>query len=205
MIHMHNVGMEASYPSARLLQFTLVKWLMDNIIMCVWGGVRASITWPIYLGQQQRGIEESPPPILCCLSLVTPTLDLSYHPPAFLIPPPHSELTPGQAQNKACLFGKQKSPCISVADLIRLGSFSFFLSSFYPFLPSSSLPPSQHSLCVFFPLSTITHPLTATSVLINIRATVIYIAKGISGRVRGKVRYEESTILHATSEETMGT
>lgn len=38
MIHMHNVGMEASYPSAGLFQFSLVKWLMDNIIMCVWGG-----------------------------------------------------------------------------------------------------------------------------------------------------------------------
>lgn len=172
MIHTHNVGMEASHPSARLFQFTLVKWLMDNIIMCVWGGVRASITWPIYLGQQQRGIEDRvapliPPAMLSESSDPHPQLELS----SPCIPYPSTSLwtdpRPGPEQGLPLRETKQ-SLCISGwLDQIReLQLLSVLILSLPPrilplllstplpafslfFFPSPLLPtPSQPPLCL---------------------------------------------------------
>lgn len=136
-----------------------------------------NIAWPIYLGQQQKGTpslnEPSTPQYLqCCLSLATITIQFCLSTPLISSPSaPHPTLTPRPGSGPGLPLPGQKSLCVSVVYLIRLGSFGLLVSSFYPFYPSHLLFPIPSS---FFPSQPLSTTPTTIAKLISIRATVIY-------------------------------
>lgn len=108
-----------------------------------------NIAWSIYLGQQQKGSlrfnKLGPPSFLsdlqCCLSLTIIAIQFCLSIPPISTPSaPHPLLTPGPGSGPDLHIQGQKSLCVSVAYLIRLGSFGLLASLFYPCYPLSSYP-----------------------------------------------------------------
>lgn len=123
-------------------------------------------------GDSEGTLTPSPQYLQCCLSLVTITIQFCLSTPLISsLSAPHPTLTPGPGSGPGLPLPGQKSLCVSVAYLIRLGSFGLLVSSFYPFYPSCLLFPIPSSFFPSQPLSTVP---TAIAKLISIRATVIY-------------------------------